>query len=875
MRISSLAIAILVIAANIAGWAAFNRPQDAPDWQGTIKGLSFSPMRPGNNPLTDTLPTVEQVDEDMAMLEGTTDRLRTYSATGVLENVPKLARKHGMQVTLGAWIGNDPKRNEAEIRNVIKLAKANRNVDRIIVGNEALLRAEVTVDELIKYIRTVRRQVKVPVSTSEPWHIWLAHPELAKEVSFIAAHVLPYWEGTSAEAAVAQTFERYDAIKAAFPSKHVALTEVGWPSDGRVRRDAVPSYIDQAKFIRSFLNEATDRDVDYIVVEAFDQPWKQEIEGGAGAYWGLFDGDRQAKFPFTGPLVRVPNWPVLAGSSALLALLPLFWFLRRERGLSFSGRLFFSGLLQTTAAAVIWTSHVYATQYVTSLSAAMLAMMTVLLALLMVVLLTEGFELTEVLWRGWRRPHQPIFDAFSARTPKVSIHVPTHNEPPEMVIETLNALARLEYPNFEVLVIDNNTSSPNLWRPVQDRCAELGERFRFFHVDGMKGFKAGALNFALRETAPDAEIVGVIDSDYIVDRDWLCRLVPHFQEPEVGFVQAPQDYRDGHESLFKDWCYWEYAGFFHIGMVQRNERNAIIQHGTMTLVRKTALERVKGWAEWCICEDAELGLRLFEAGYQSVYVKQSFGRGLIPDSLANYKGQRFRWAYGAVQIVRRHWRELLSLRRGSLSFGQRYHFVAGWLPWVADALNLFLTTAILIWTVGLVADPRSFEFPMTIFVVAALTMFSFKVVKSLWLYPARVGTGVVRSIGAAIAGLAVSHTVAKAVVIGFLTSKKPFLRTPKCENQPALVRGLAMAWEETVLMLLLWTGAGAIAARYGSDEPEAMIWSAMLIVLSLPQVAALLFAMINVVPASLASLRLLPARRAKPAAAPLSAPAAN
>ena len=442
----------------------------------------------------------------------------------MLENVPKLARKHGFQVTLGAWIGNDLKRNEAEVRNVIKLAKANRNVDRIIVGNEALLRGEVTVDELIKYIRTVRRQVKVPVSTSEPWHIWLAHPELAKEVSYIAAHVLPYWEGTSAEAAVAQTFERYDAIRAAYPSKHVALTEVGWPSSGRIKRDAVPSYINQATFLRRFLNGATERNLDYIIVEAFDQPWKQEIEGGAGAYWGIFDADRHLKFPFTGPLVRVPNWPVLAGSSALLAFLPLLWFLGRPRDLSFAGRLFFGGLVQATAASVIWTAHVYATQYVTGVSTAMLAFMTVLLSLLMVVLVTEGFELTEVLWRRWRRPLHPADDfADGGRTPKVSIHVPTHNEPPEMVIQTLNALARLDYPNFEVIVIDNNTKSADLWRPVEAHCAELGERFRFFHFDNMKGFKAGALNYALRETAPDAEIVGVIDSDYIVDRDWLSR----------------------------------------------------------------------------------------------------------------------------------------------------------------------------------------------------------------------------------------------------------------------------------------------------------------------------------------------------------------
>src|SRR5690606_20227789 len=120
-----------------------------------------------------------------------------------------------------------------------------------------------------------------------------------------------------------------------------------------------------------------------------------------------------------------------------------------------------------TAAAVVWTSHVYATQYVTSLSAAMLAFMTVLLALLMIVLLTEGLELTEVLWRGWRRPHKPVDTSTPVGdAPKVSIHVPTHNEPPEMVIQTLEALARLDYPNFEVLIIDNNTVSAELWRPV-------------------------------------------------------------------------------------------------------------------------------------------------------------------------------------------------------------------------------------------------------------------------------------------------------------------------------------------------------------------------------------------------------------------------
>src|SRR5690606_18482716 len=175
---------------------------------------------------------------------------------------------------------------------------------------------------------------------------------------------------------------------------------------------------------------------------------------------------------------------------------------------------------------------------------------------------------------------------------------------------------------------------------VRDHCARLGSRFRFFHVSPLAGFKAGALNFALANTCADAQIIAVIDSDYQVEPSWLQDLIPAFWDERTAIVQAPQDYRDGEESFFKAMCYAEYRGFFHIGMITRNERNAIIQHGTMTLVRRSALERVGGWAEWCITEDAELGLRLFEHGYEAHYVPQSYGRGLIPGTFLDYKKQR-------------------------------------------------------------------------------------------------------------------------------------------------------------------------------------------------------------------------------------------
>src|SRR5207244_7855007 len=152
---------------------------------------------------------------------------------------------------------------------------------------------------------------------------------------------------------------------------------------------------------------------------------------------------------------------------------------------------------------------------------------------------------------------------------------------------------------------------------------------------------AGALNYALARTAPDAEIVAVIDSDYVVDARWLRDLTPAFRDQRIAIVQAPQDYRDEGASAFKAMCYAEYRGFFHIGMITRNERNAIIQHGTMTMVRRTQLDST-GWAEWCITEDAELGLRIFEGGFEAVYTPTSYGRGLMPDTFIDFRSEERR-----------------------------------------------------------------------------------------------------------------------------------------------------------------------------------------------------------------------------------------
>jgi exo-beta-1,3-glucanase (GH17 family)/cellulose synthase/poly-beta-1,6-N-acetylglucosamine synthase-like glycosyltransferase len=862
---TALAVGLTIALANLLAWGELDRAYEPAPWTQVINGVSFSPYRADQDPLAGRHPTPEQIDADLAVLAGAVKQVRTYSATDGLEAVAPLANRHGLLVTAGAWIDGRPERNRREIDGVVRMARDNANVTRVLVGNEALLRQDVSLPELIDAIRQVRTQVKVPVSTAEPWHIWLSNPALGREVDYIAVHILPYWEGLAVEDAVDYVMARYQQVKDAYPTKPVVLTEVGWPSAGRLRRDAQPSAAGQAIFLREFLTAAAARGLDYYVMEAFDQPWKRRIEGHVGPYWGLLDADRLPKFAMTGAVRVMPNWPALAMIATLLALAPMAWFLRRWRDLNLGGQLFGAGLMQGAASVWVYVSHAGLTHYMTLGTALMWVVLLPLLALLLALLLLEGVEFAEVVWSNGRKRAFPVFAPNRERAwPKVSIHVPMYNEPPDMVRRTLDALARLDYPNFEVIVVDNNTKDEAVWRPVEAHCLGLGARFRFFHVAPLAGFKAGALNFALRHTAPDAAIVGVIDSDYTVLPDWLTGVVPHFDRPEVGFVQAPQDHDDWRDDRFKEMINWEYAGFFQIGMIQRNERDAIIQHGTMTLIRRAALDQVGDWAEWCICEDSEMGLRLLAGGWQSVYTDRRFGYGVTPDHFTGYRTQRFRWAYGAVQILKRHWRSLLPRGAGRLNPMQRYHFVTGWMPWFADALGVVLSLAGLAWTAGALLAPRYFDFPLTLFLVPALAVFAVKIGQFLLLYKLRVGCSLRQRLGAGLAGLSLTYTIGKAVIYGLFTDKLPFVRTPKCEGHPALFQAAAMAREEIVIALLLWLAAATVARLHGVDDPESLWWSALLLAQSLPFAAAAAVAFVSALP------RRQPVR---PTLAPLPAPA--
>jgi exo-beta-1,3-glucanase (GH17 family)/cellulose synthase/poly-beta-1,6-N-acetylglucosamine synthase-like glycosyltransferase len=846
--IPSLIIAAVFATLTFAVWAYLNRPTREPPWPARIQGFAFSPFRANEDPTHFEMPTDAEIDADLALLEGKVNAVRTYSVGATLADVPELAERHGINVALGAWLDSHLDKNEEQMKTLIDLAGSHQNVVRVVVGNEVLLRGDLKLEELEKYLDRARAAIGQPVGTAETWYGWLAHPELAQHVDYIGVHLLPYWEGVPVDAAVEYSFAQFKRLQQTFPHKPIVIAEIGWPSRGRTRESAVASVANEALFLRRFLARAEKEQIKYYVMEAFDQPWKAYQEGAVGSYWGVYDVNRQPKFAFTEPIVRVPEWHILAAVSVAVALAVLGLVYLTSDALRNRGRSFLAIVVYAATTIAVWVIYDFTQQYMTvsSVIAGVLLLLGMLGVLL--VLLAEAHEWAEAHWVTYRRRlGAPVFTA-GERQPRVSIHVPAYNEPPEMLIETLDALARLDYPDFEVLVIDNNTRDEKVWRPVEAHCAQLGSRFRFFHVAPLAGFKAGALNFALERTAPDATIVAVIDSDYAVDPRWLRELTPAFEDPRIAIVQAPQDYRDADQSAFKAMCYAEYRGFFHIGMITRNERNAIIQHGTMTMVRRRQLEDCR-WAEWCITEDAELGLRIFEAGYDATYVPVSYGRGLMPDTFIDFKKQRFRWAYGAMQILKAHARALF-LEGGPLSPGQRYHFVAGWLPWVADGCNLLFNLAALGWSAAMVWEPGKVDPPLVMYSVLPLSLFTFKLAKLVHLYHVRVGANVRQTVAAAIAGLALTHTIGTAAVKGLVTRSEPFFRTPKQGNTSGLLRALAAAREETVMVVGLLLSAWGVAYT-GTREtagPDRLAWIVVLLIQSVPYASSLIVSLISAFP---------------------------
>jgi exo-beta-1,3-glucanase (GH17 family) len=324
-----LALLLLSLGAIAAAWWWLATPITlvrAPiDPNAKLLCVSYAPFRGAQTPLDPTTHIApEQIAQDLAQLAKISECVRTYSIENGLDQVPSLAAKAGLKVMLGIWLGSNRLKNQTQISTAIALTKEFPGViTAVVVGNEVLLRGEMTTADLAAIIRSVKSQVSVPVTYADVWEYWLRNREVYDAVDFVTIHILPYWEDFPIRAKNAAA--HVDAIRkrmaVVFPGKEILIGETGWPSEGRMRDGALPSRTNQARVVSEILNMAKQENFRVNLIEAYDQPWKRQLEGTVGGNWGLFDSvQRAVKYPPGEAIRNFPFWKLQMGCGMALSV---------------------------------------------------------------------------------------------------------------------------------------------------------------------------------------------------------------------------------------------------------------------------------------------------------------------------------------------------------------------------------------------------------------------------------------------------------------------------------------------------------------------------------------------------------------------------
>lgn len=440
---------------------------------------------------------------------------------------------------------------------------------------------------------------------------------------------------------------------------------------------------------------------------------------------------------------------------------------------------------------------------------------------LTLVLVFAFYSLDVASRRKWARlPEQLPWSA--AHQPKVAVQVPVYNEPFELVRVTVARLVAQDYPRdrFVVMVCDDSTD-PVLAAQLQGLCERLGAQY--VRRPTRTGFKAGALNFATKLLPKDVELIGVVDADYWVEPEYLRALVGYFTNPRLGFLQTPQDYRNVQESFLSRAYYDAEAYFYHAVLPSRNEENTIIFCGTMGLLRRKALEGIGGWAEDQICEDAEVSVRLASAGWDSLYVDKSFGKGLVPAVFDAYKKQFHRWAFGNVRMLRTHLPRIL---RSRMTLRQKFDFVAGNLHWFDGVFVTIISLSLLYVAFGEIAGKNLVTHHQREIALLALVPIFLLIdgVTRIHLALSKAVARTHRQLGwrdtVRVLGMwfAIKFTNMTAAVKALSGIQAPFVRTPKSPGGPlpkgqALVRSLRLSKGESIMALALFLGAFGLVSK--------------------------------------------------------------
>ena len=329
MRIALACLAVTV-AAIVTVWTWLGRPEPMP--AAPLKAgdklwcVSYAPFRGSQSPHQEGIQiSAAQIEQDIAQLSKISDCVRVYATDQGIENVVPLAAKYGMKVLQGAWVSNNAVKTQLQVDAALALAERYpQTVQAIVVGNEALLRGDISAPDLAALIRSVKARAKVPVTYADVWEFWLRAPEVAAAVDFVTVHILPYWEDVpiAADQAAGHVNAIRRQVAGVFAPKDVIIGEVGWPNQGRMREGALPSPANQAHVIQEVLAYAAREKYRVNVIEAFDQPWKRAQEGVVGGHWGLFDdAERAMKFGWGEAVSNHPFWKVQAAGGVLYAIL--------------------------------------------------------------------------------------------------------------------------------------------------------------------------------------------------------------------------------------------------------------------------------------------------------------------------------------------------------------------------------------------------------------------------------------------------------------------------------------------------------------------------------------------------------------------------
>src|ERR1700756_3687948 len=337
-----LALLLVSLGAIAAVWWWLATPITIPgapiDPNAKLQCVSYAPFRNGQTPLIpSTLITAEQVEQDLAQLAKVTDCIRTYSIENGQDIIAGIAKRFGLKVIQGIWLSSNRFKNLNQISTVVRLTREYPGtITAVVVGNEVLLRGEMTVNDLAAIIRSVKSQVAVPVTYADVWEYWLKNREIYDAVDFITIHILPYWEDfpIRAKFATAHVDSIRQQVALAYPNKEILIGETGWPSQGRMREGALPSRTNQARVVSEILSLAKAENFRVNLIEAYDQPWKRQLEGTVGGYWGLFDSARRAlKYPPGRAISNFPlwQWQMGVGLAASAVVFVSAWLTTRRR----------------------------------------------------------------------------------------------------------------------------------------------------------------------------------------------------------------------------------------------------------------------------------------------------------------------------------------------------------------------------------------------------------------------------------------------------------------------------------------------------------------------------------------------------------------